>query len=330
MELCPVGVSPDDTGMDSRAPIVLVTAANAPFARSMCVAIHSALKHIPADREVILYVLDDGIRPADKARALQVLRDAKTNLTIEWIDPDLSLIEGLVKPKWHTRTTYLRFLIEYLVPEQHQRVLYLDSDVVVRADVSRLWDFDMGSYPFWAAANHYPSLLSNNMKNVQDKLEPAPASTLYCNAGIMLMNMPRWREMELSRIAIDFLATHGEDIAFGDQDGLNGVLRGGWGVLDPEWNVQLLTVEKVDSDRLPANEVEQRARDILEGARILHYTGPYKPWHMRYKGYRSSDYFDAYYDCGWDAPLTAQAEIAGLRVSQATGRLLRQVKAAMF
>lgn len=146
MEIRPISLSTGCSGEGVGTPVVIVTAANACFARSMCVAVHSALKHVPAERDVILYVLDDGIRPEDRARTLRVLHAARSNLTIEWIDPDLSLIEGLKKPEWHTRTTYLRFLIEYIVPAEHERVLYLDSDVVVQDDITKLWEFEMGDH----------------------------------------------------------------------------------------------------------------------------------------------------------------------------------------
>ncbi|WP_424933924.1 glycosyltransferase family 8 protein [Amaricoccus macauensis] len=330
MEIRPISLSTGCSGEGVGTPVVIVTAANACFARSMCVAVHSALKHVPADRDVILYVLDDGIRPEDRARTLRVLHAARSNLTIEWIDPDLSLIEGLKKPEWHTRTTYLRFLIEYIVPAEHERVLYLDSDVVVQDDITKLWEFEMGDHPFWAVVNYYPSLFSNNLQKIRARIDPAPETTLYCNAGIMLLNMPRWREMGLSGIAIDFLARHGDDITFGDQDGLNAVLRGGWGLLDPEWNVQLLTVDRICGDHLPAADVERCCRDMLDHARILHYTGPFKPWHLRYRGYCDEAFFEAYRESGWASPLASALETAGLRISHAASRLLRQVRTAMF
>lgn len=310
-------------------PLVLVTAADANFAMPMCVAVKSALSHIPAARRVILYVLDDGIGEEDRVRVLDILAKSRSGLEIRWEVPDLSLIKGLVKPVWHTRTTYLRFLIQYLVPEEHERVLYIDSDVVVCDDVSKLWEMEIDPYPFWAVANYAPSRFADNLTSVRDLLEPAPAGALYCNAGIMLMNMPRWREMELSKKAIDFLLTHGEKITLGDQDGLNGVLKGGWGLLDPRWNVQMLTVDRLGQDLFDADRARQLQREVLSDPAIVHYTGPYKPWNLRYRGPRDDVFHRAYLSTGWKNPLLARMEVAVWTAAHRIWLTLHKTKTAI-
>jgi lipopolysaccharide biosynthesis glycosyltransferase len=307
---------------DQEDVLVLVTAASENFAMPMCVALRSVLEHANPSWPVVVFVMNDGILPGTQARVEKILAGARADLDIEWLTPDLSLIKGLVKPTWHTRTTYLRFLIQYLVPERYERVLYIDSDVVVRDDVTKLWDIDMGDYPFFAAVNFAPSLLADSLVKIRDRIEPPPPGTLYCNAGVMLMNMPRWREMDLSMRAIAFLLAHGEAISFGDQDGLNGVLRGQWGVLEPRWNVQMLNVDHLGYDRFEAPEAERMQREVLENAAIIHYTGPYKPWNLRYRGPCEDIFHSAYIRSGWRNTLLCRLEVAVWAVSHGIWRKL--------
>ena len=55
-------------------------------------------------------------------------------------------------------------------------------------------------------------------------------------------------------------------MSFWDQEGLNAVLSGEWGELDPAWNWSV-NVGRVDGDRVTNG-----------AAKIVHFNGNLKPW----------------------------------------------------
>jgi lipopolysaccharide biosynthesis glycosyltransferase len=81
-----------------------------------------------------------------------------------------------------------------------------------------------------------------------------------------------------------FLREYGERAPFADQDGLNATLAGDWVRLHPRWNVQLLTLDTYGHESLRAEDRALAQAELLTSAAILHYTGPRKPWHVRYRG----------------------------------------------
>jgi lipopolysaccharide biosynthesis glycosyltransferase len=99
----------------------------------------------------------------------------------------------------------------------------------------------------------------------------------YFNAGVMLMDLRRWREEEIARRSFEYLAQYGDRVYFWDQEALNAVLTGAWGELDGCWNWH-------------------PSLDRLEGAtrgepRIAHFSGNLKPW--TYQG--PGAYHELYY-----------------------------------
>lgn len=52
---------------------------------------------------------------------------------------------------------FARYLIPSLLPENVERVIYLDQDVLVQKDLAELWDVDMEGHPIAAASAFFSS-----------------------------------------------------------------------------------------------------------------------------------------------------------------------------
>ena len=50
----------------------------------------------------------------------------------------------------------------------------------------------------------------------------------YFNSGVMLINLRKWREVDVRSAVIDFVKARANLIEFVDQCGLNGVVDGNW------------------------------------------------------------------------------------------------------
>ena len=96
-------------------------------------------------------------------------------------------------------------------------------------------------------------------------VELLPAVTDYFNAGVLLIDLPRWREERISERAYAYLTAHPE-APLGDQDGLNFACDGLWKKLDPRWNFQKHFEEQIAS------------LTAAERPAIVHFVTGQKPW----------------------------------------------------
>jgi lipopolysaccharide biosynthesis glycosyltransferase len=214
-------------------------------------------------------VIDGGILPSSRDRLLASWREATD---VQFLDLGRGLVEELpIHYAYASRATYLRLLLPDMLPASAARVIYLDPDVLVRADLAQLWQIDLGSYALAAAREMYsPTVSSENGLDGYRELSLEP-DTPYLNAGVLVIDTRRWRELQVGREAINYVRRH--QPYHQDQDGLNAVVAGRFLELHPSWNVSRYW------DR------PERRRgvfaDLAAEARILHFLGPDKPWHRR-------------------------------------------------
>ncbi|MBA3911013.1 MAG: hypothetical protein C0524_14350 [Rhodobacter sp.] len=86
----------------------------------------------------------------------------------------------------------------------------------------------------------------------------------YLNAGVLLVNSGRFRDEGISAKSIAFFLNHPDLCQQSDQSAINAVLEGDWDELSPSWNWQASTFNYPVLSRL--------------GPRVVHFTGPIKPW----------------------------------------------------
>ena len=99
--------------------------------------------------------------------------------------------------------------------------------------------------------------------------------TPYFNAGVLGIDMRKWRDLNVSGHIMDFLQGYMDRIKFMDQDVLNVVLANQWKSVDYRWNQQRYVLDTTAS-RLPFDAEEMQR--VLESPYIVHYTTYLKPW----------------------------------------------------
>ena len=139
---------------------------------------------------------------------------------------------------------------------------------------------------------------------------PCRSDALYFNSGVMMIDLERWRKRNCFDRAMCHIKSFKKTIQWGDQDVLNAVLLGDWGLLDESWNVQVaacLNHEKWEDSRFKS-AIGARLKSLFDPPCILHFVGPWKPWKIgldnrlqkRYFRYLvASDWFDPLQFCFW-------------------------------
>jgi lipopolysaccharide biosynthesis glycosyltransferase len=169
-----------------------------------------------------------------------------------------------------TRAILYRLGLEQLAPEDCQRVIYLDSDIIVMTEIEKLWTQDLHGRALGAVFDSFVD--SREFARRWSLREDAIG---YFNSGVLLIDLEKVRSEQLFRSAIDFVVKEGRHVGFLDQDALNWVFWDNWHQLDAVWNVQRHMV-------ISESSIPQVKR--LDGRRpaIVHFTGVDKPWTIDY------------------------------------------------
>jgi lipopolysaccharide biosynthesis glycosyltransferase len=264
----------------NQEPIVLVCAADENYAMPLAVTVYSASLNLKSQQRIELFVIDGGIKESTKSRIKKSL--ASESITISWVQPTETLFNNLPLTDTLTTATYYRLLIAQLIPTHFHKAIYLDTDVVVKGDLSQLWNIDIGD---------------NYVLAVQDISQ---RSFKYFNSGVLVINLEKWRTDNTGSKVIEYIEQNRDSIRWLDQDGLNGVLAEKWGELDPRWN-QMHAIHEYSSWR-ESPYAEDVYNDVLHNPYIVHFTTPPKPWQKGCK-HPGKDLFFQYLDMtdwsGW-------------------------------
>jgi len=129
-----------------------------------------------------------------------------SNADIYIIKASLEKFKGIRISGHFTSTVYLKFDLPDLIPNQ-DKVLYLDSDVIIQKDLSDLFEINIKDY--YAGVVKDIGLIENDL-NIKN----------YFNSGVMLLNLKLMRENDTSTALLN-IGRSAERLTFVDQDCFN-------------------------------------------------------------------------------------------------------------
>jgi len=213
-------------------------------------------------------------------------------------DIDLSDYHGLFNPEHRlSAATLTRLFLPSILEETHDRVLYLDADLTIHGDVSRIFSLDLGDHAFAAvrSATIFPKgekQKAETEAHFDDLGMTKPYR--YFNSGVMLIDIRTWRNKQVSENAMEFIRTSFDKCRLMDEDALNATVDGDFCGMSPLWNMS------------PTRTPEEYRRTGPYMPVILHHMGMAKPWrlfirhrHMRIGWYYYGLYRDFLKDTPW-------------------------------
>lgn len=260
------------------------------YLRYLAVAVSSAARHVSADRKYNAYVMHAGVS-AEKQRELLSAVTLPSNFRLSFLD---------IRPLWNelnvkelvvgahiSVSTYYRFLIQEAF-SGFDRVLYLDSDLVILDDVAKLYDIDLKEKPLGAALDIRENFATKKKQVVDNRswaeyLEKdlgIKSFGQYFQAGVMIFDLQAMQRRGCSLLerSLTRLRKIGNPWLY-DQCVLNAEFANEVTNFDVAWNIEWqigfeFPYYKKELPKLLAGLYFP----ALDHPKIIHYASPVKPW----------------------------------------------------
>lgn len=240
------------------------------------------LSHLSPTRSYRIFVIDDGISLKNRMRVERMISEfSDIDIEFAWVPAAGSASAGMVYGGHLTAATYLRLQIPERLPPDVSRVLYLDTDLLVTRDVGELWDsVDEMNAPLMAVPDFLLATVSTPGGVANYRERGLPADAPYLNAGVMLLDLRRWRADDLTGRIRHYLADSGDVISLADQEGINAVLAEHWEQLEACWNIQTTAYDRLACENARGADFAADCDALINDGGIYHFTGRWKPWHL--------------------------------------------------
>jgi lipopolysaccharide biosynthesis glycosyltransferase len=254
----------------------VVYASNDGYARHLGVSLYSLLEHNKEAVKIHIYILSMGLSEEIKNRLLGIGTQFERQVTVLELGDLKERFSYEVDTGGFDLSIMARLFVGEVLPVTEDRVLYLDCDTAVCSSLKRLWEMDLDSYMVGAAMEPtiYPAV-----KETIGLLTEDP----YFNSGVLLIDLNRWRKENAQKLLLDFYSSRGGKLFAGDQDTINGALKGRIKPLPPRYNFftnyryfrysHLMKLSPV-YQTITKNSFQEAKKHPV----ILHYMGDERPW----------------------------------------------------
>lgn len=262
-------------------PIVLTCDDN--YFKYTNVTITSVIRNLNPRFHYEFNILSECISSENQEKTRKQLAKYK-NVSIKFIeikdfDSNKFFLNSYMSP-----STYYRFYIPEVL-KNYERILYLDSDLIVDYDISELAEMDFENKLAICCSSPY---IRNIIKN--GGTEEFPISYFkeilkmenpleYFNAGVMVYNIKKINENNISAKFFETIENIKEP-KLQDQDILNSVFSQNGGVKLISQKYNNTRGYKITRNRLILNDIKRRLgiKDRDKLFYIYHYVGGNKPW----------------------------------------------------
>jgi len=157
---------------------------------------------------------------------------------------------------------YLRLFASIILPQEIDRIMWIDADIVVTKPLQEFYEQPMNDY-YYIASSEVGNL--SGKRNTRLKNLHLPEDFPYINSGVMMINLQEIRKVETWVEDINlYVQTTDSDLLYADQDIINVLFNA-------KGKVKVLK---------PPCFYNQRAskKYFRKPYAVLHYAGKDKPW----------------------------------------------------
>ena len=191
--------------------------------------------------------------------------------------PEKEIHKFPVYEKRYPVEVYFRIFASNYLPQDLDRILYLDADTIVINPLKELYETDFeGNY--YIAATHVKKVLHKLNEIRLNIREDEP----YINTGVLLINLKELRKVNIEKEVKAFIEKNEKKLLLPDQDIIVSIFGDKIKLVDSlKYNLGERTVNTYNINH-PKNPIGLRW--ICRNTVIIHYFGRNKPWNKQYIG----------------------------------------------
>ena len=239
------------------------------YAMHCASAVASMIDNHKSEEKLEFFILNSAISKKSQSRLEKLGNTKVSSLKLINVNP-LDFKNCPLPENMHfSLETYFRLKLPDFFPD-FDKVLYIDCDVTVLGDVRELWELDI--------AGVYAAVCEDIVP--VEHLREFIGDFANFNAGVMVINLKKWREDRISQKCFDFIEHHSEKIFFVDQDVLNSMLIPKINYFPRFWNLEYMPLNDVVSGLYSEQEI-----------RLIHHISRMKPWNTPFGHIYADKYF---------------------------------------
>lgn len=223
------------------------------------------------DKQFDIYLLTDGIKDTTCARLQDLCTKYNSRLFVKLPEIELGKelninLKDLPTGQWSTMMYYKLFM-PLMLPQECDRCLFLDGDMVINDDIEQLYNWNLGN-SIIAAAEDIPDCIK-----IKERLG-LKQTDKYINSGVMVCDLNAWRKKESLNPIFDFVKSVA-GIIINEQDVIAMYFKDKLSFLPIRWNMTTFYFlrKPIIFDKY-LKEIKQA--QLFPG--IIHYAAPIKPW----------------------------------------------------
>ncbi len=224
------------------------------------VLIISILENTSYEKDVIFYLGEKDLDKKQKENLKEHIK--KYGAKINFIKkPEVDFLKYNHRKHISEVTHYRTAILENM---DIKKIIYLDPDIVVLDDIKKLFD---------------KNLEGKTIGGVKDYIMGLREENNYFNAGVLLIDVPKWKENNYGRRCIEYLEKNHDKLSCENQDTMNIVTKNDKKFLDLRWNRQKWIW---DDTAKGMRILKNKYKELIKNPSLIHYTGKIKPWHYKY------------------------------------------------
>lgn len=167
---------------------------------------------------------------------------------------------------------YSRLFCAFKLPNEVEKILYFDVDMVCTGDIKEIYDIDFEEKMWIACADE--GIRHEDLVRLE-----LPSDFQYINSGMLLINTKKLRENYTENDIVNLMKKYHRILIYPDQDFINKVFAKDIKIVSNKYNLLAKCIQH---------------KELKEKPLIIHYAGTTKPWHNDVSRFEL-EYMEPYY-----------------------------------
>lgn len=242
----------------------------------MGVSILSLLENNRHFKNINIYIIDNNIGIENKEKLINTVKYYRRQIFFIKFDKYKKYL-NLNMPWDISISSYARLFVCSMLPLDINKVLYFDCDTIIVDSLEELWNENIDEFCVAGVCDTVPSNVKQmvGLKNTD----------FYINAGMLLINLKKWREYNLENKFLKFIDNHNGSVIHHDQGVINGVIKNKK-ILPVKYNLmtsyymmerkEIIEFYNVEDEFYSEKEIKEAIKSPV----YIHYTPGFttRPW----------------------------------------------------